>query len=156
MKYFLGFTVALVISFSYFSSPVTAYDVQAKKIKSVMGYCLGVENSNVQLADCNNGRTRVWFGPTSREEAKQEYHSISNYGGDCLDVAGAINTNRTNIQVYKCNSTVAQQWKFTSKNEIRNKMGKCLEVSGGVNKIGTNIQLYDCNSTRSQFWKTTY
>jgi hypothetical protein len=153
MKHFLKLKTTLMISLLYFCSPVIAYDVQAVKIKNVMGYCLDVVNNNVQLADCNERQTKRWFGATNREEAKLEYHSISDYDGRCLDVSGAINKNRTNIQMYKCNETVAQQWKFTSKGEIHNKMGKCLEVSGGVNKIGTNIQLYDCNSTKSQFWK---
>jgi hypothetical protein len=152
MKYLLKFQILLIIGLTYFSSPVMAFDVQSVKIKNVMGYCLDVVNGNVQLADCREKQTKRWFGATSREEAKQEYYSISAYGR-CLDVSGAINKNRTNIQVYACNNTIAQQWKFTSKGEIRNIMGKCLEVSGGVNKIGTNIQLYDCNSTKSQFWK---
>lgn len=152
MKYFLKLQILLIIGFTYFSSPVMAYDVQAFKIKNVMGYCLDVVNNNVQLASCNGQQTKRWFGATNREEAQREYFSFSSYGR-CLDVSGAINKNRTNIQMYTCNSTVAQQWKFTSKGEIRNKMGKCLEVAGGVNKMGTNIQIYDCNSTRSQFWK---
>ncbi len=154
MKFFLKSKLILALILVYFSLPVMAYDVMPVKIKNVMGYCLDVVNNNVQLADCNSMQTKRWFaGPTSREEAKQEYHSISSYGR-CLDVSGALNRNRTNIQTYECNETIAQRWKFTSKGEIRNEMGKCLEVAGGVNKIGTNIQLYDCNLTRSQFWKT--
>ena len=153
MKKNLKLQITLVFGITYFSSPLMAYDVMPVKIKNVMGYCLGVVNKNVQLVDCNDTQTKIWFGATSREESKQEYHSISNHLG-CLDVSGAVNKNRTNIQMYQCNSTIAQRWKFTSKDEIRNEMGKCLEVSGGFNKVGTNIQLYECNFTKSQFWKT--
>lgn len=154
MKYFLKLQIILIAGIVFFSSPLMAYDVMPLKIKNVMGYCLGVANSNVQLIDCNDPQARIWFGATSREESKLEYHSISNFS-HCLDVSGAINKNRTNIQMYQCNRTIAQRWKITGRGEIRNEMGRCLEIAGGVNKIGTNIQLYDCNSTKSQFWKMT-
>ena len=77
---------------------------------------------------------------------------VLNAMGLCLDVAGAINTNRTNIQIFECNNTKSQQWTFNSKNEIRNAMGRCLDVAGAINKNRTNVQLFDCNGTRAQKW----
>jgi len=70
----------------------------------------------------------------------------------CLDVAGGINKNKINVQLYDCNSSSAQKWKLTKQKEVRNINGKCLDVSGGVNKNATNVQIYTCNGSRSQKW----
>jgi len=75
--------------------------------------------------------------------------------GRCLDVKGGINANGTNVQIFDCNRTTSQQWRFTSRKEIRNAKGRCLDVKGGINANRTNVQLFECNGTSSQKWKVT-
>jgi hypothetical protein len=81
--------------------------------------------------------------------------AVRNVMGRCLDVAGGVNADRTNVQIYKCNGTKSQKWTYTGKKEIRNVMGRCLDVAGGVNANRTNVQIYKCNGTSSQKWKFT-
>ena len=71
--------------------------------------------------------------------------------GRCLDVAGGVSANRTNVQILDCNDTESQKWIRDGKT-IRNAMGRCLDVAGGVNANRTNVQIFDCNGTKSQQW----
>ena len=36
---------------------------------------------------------------------------LLNVMGRCLDVAGGVNANRTNIQLFDCNGTNSQKWR---------------------------------------------
>src|SRR5687767_915559 len=64
---------------------------------------------------------------------------IVNTMGRCLDVAGAINANGTNVQIWDCNGSVAQIWTLSPGGQIRNTMGRCLDVSGAINVQGGNV-----------------
>ena len=78
--------------------------------------------------------------------------AIVNTMGRCLDVAGAVNAQGTNVQIWDCNGTVAQVWTFFPGGRIQNVMGRCLDVAGAVNAQGTNVQIWDCNGTVAQIW----
>lgn len=80
---------------------------------------------------------------------------IVNIMGRCLDVAGAVNANGNNVQIWDCNGTVAQVWTFSPGGQIRNAMGRCLDVAGAVNATGTNVQIWDCNGSVAQIWNLT-
>jgi hypothetical protein len=99
--------------------------------------------------------TWVLFSPLSLVVAEERKTEVRNIMGRCLDVAGGVNANRTNVQIFDCNGTISQQWFFTSRNEIRNIMGRCLDVAGGANANRTNVQIFDCNGTISQQWFLT-
>ncbi|MCA1991362.1 MAG: ricin-type beta-trefoil lectin domain protein [Coleofasciculus sp. S288] len=76
---------------------------------------------------------------------------IKGIGNRCLDVSGGNTTSGTQIQMWDCNGTAAQQWSFTD-GVLRGIGGKCLDVSGGNTANGTKIQLWDCNGTTAQKW----
>jgi beta-glucanase (GH16 family) len=76
---------------------------------------------------------------------------IHGYGGKCVDVAGANSANGTQIQLYTCNGTAAQQWTVGTDGTIR-ALGKCMDVTGAGTANGTKVQLYDCNGTNAQNW----
>ena len=76
---------------------------------------------------------------------------IRGIGGKCLDVSGGNTRNGTQIQIYRCNETAAQKWRFID-GSLRGIGGKCLDVSGGNTANGTKIQLYSCNNTAAQKW----
>ncbi len=77
--------------------------------------------------------------------------AITGYGGKCVDVAGANPADGTQVQLYTCNGTNAQQWTVNS-NGTLNALGKCLDVSGGGTADGTKVQLWTCNGTGAQQW----
>jgi glucosylceramidase len=76
---------------------------------------------------------------------------ITGYGGKCVDVAAANTANGTQVQLYTCNGTAAQQWTVGTDGTIR-ALGKCLDVSGASTANGTKVQLWDCNGTAAQQW----
>lgn len=80
--------------------------------------------------------------------------AVRNVMGRCLDVAGGINANRTNVQIFECNGSASQQW-LARDRAILNVMGRCLDVAGGISANRTNVQIFDCNGTASQRWVFT-
>ena len=80
-------------------------------------------------------------------------HTITGIGGKCVDVAGANPANSTQIQLFTCNGTAAQQWTVGTDGTIR-ALGKCMDVAGASPANGTRVQLFDCNGTTAQNWTT--
>jgi beta-glucanase (GH16 family) len=79
---------------------------------------------------------------------------ITGLGGKCLDVAGANPANGTQVQLWDCNGTAAQNWTRPGDGTIR-ALGKCLDVSGGSTADGARVQIWDCNGTGAQRWTYT-
>ncbi|GGM09271.1 ricin-type beta-trefoil lectin domain protein [Dactylosporangium sucinum] len=77
--------------------------------------------------------------------------AITGYGGKCVDVAAASSANGTQVQLYTCNGTAAQQWTVGDDGTIR-ALGKCLDVAAASSANGTKVQIYDCNGTAAQSW----
>ncbi|MFF7994614.1 ricin-type beta-trefoil lectin domain protein [Kitasatospora xanthocidica] len=69
----------------------------------------------------------------------------------CVDLPGANNTDGTQVQLYDCNTSVAQTWTLPGDTTVR-AMGKCLDVRGGSSTNGTPVQIYGCNGTPAQQW----
>jgi hypothetical protein len=84
-----------------------------------------------------------------------EIASVLN-GRQCLDVPNAAATNGTRIQVFDCNGTAAQQFRFSSRDVQFTSIGtgqvhvvgKCLDAPNGAE--GTRVQISDCNGTPAQ------
>ncbi len=79
---------------------------------------------------------------------------ITGYGGKCVDVAGANSANGSQVQLYTCNGTNAQNWTVAS-NQALQALGKCMDVNAAGTANGTKVQLYDCNGTGAQQWTHT-
>ncbi|GAA4243127.1 ricin-type beta-trefoil lectin domain protein [Dactylosporangium darangshiense] len=78
--------------------------------------------------------------------------AITGYGGKCVDVAAASSANGTQVQLYTCNGTSAQQWTVDTDGTIR-ALGKCLDVAAAGTTNGSKVQIYDCNGTGAQQWQ---
>src|SRR5690349_23375244 len=87
----------------------------------------------------------------SAAETGQITGQITGYGGKCVDVAGASSANGTQVQLYTCNGTGAQQWTVADDGTVR-ALGKCLDVAAAGTANGTKVQIYDCNGTGAQQW----
>jgi hypothetical protein len=77
---------------------------------------------------------------------------ITGYAGKCVDVSGANSADGTQIQLWTCNGTVAQQWNVGSDGTIR-ALGKCMDVTYGGTANGTRTWLWGCNGTGAQQWR---
>ncbi|MET9150819.1 lectin [Streptomyces griseoflavus] len=76
---------------------------------------------------------------------------VKGVGGKCLDVSGGGSADGTGVQLWTCNSTVAQRWSVEGDGSLR-ALGKCLDVSGGGSADGTRVQVWTCNGTGAQKW----
>lgn len=82
---------------------------------------------------------------------------IKNAAGYCLDVAGGNFVANTNVQVWGCNNTAAQRWRFYSDGTIRTWGGNfCLDVAYAGTSNGTNVKIYYCNGNAAQQWDYSY
>ncbi|MER7889998.1 ricin-type beta-trefoil lectin domain protein [Micromonospora sp. NPDC094482] len=77
--------------------------------------------------------------------------AIAGYGGKCVDVAAANPANGTQVQLYACNGSTAQQWTVADDGTIR-ALGKCLDIAAASTANGARVQIYDCNGTGAQRW----
>ncbi|MET0424907.1 MAG: PQQ-dependent sugar dehydrogenase [Actinoplanes sp.] len=75
---------------------------------------------------------------------------VRGLAGKCLDVRSAATADGTQIQLYTCNGSTAQNWTRTG--QTLRALGKCLDVAGAGTADGTKIQLYTCNGTGAQNW----
>ncbi|WP_438493449.1 glycosyl hydrolase family 95 catalytic domain-containing protein [Streptomyces asiaticus] len=70
----------------------------------------------------------------------------------CVDVPGANSQDGTDLNLYACNSTAAQEWTFAvGGGEVR-ALGKCMDVEAAKQDDRTPVQLYKCNGTAAQRW----
>ncbi|WP_433455638.1 RICIN domain-containing protein [Streptomyces sp. CA-142005] len=77
--------------------------------------------------------------------------------GKCLDVQGGGTANGTAVQIYTCNDSAAQEWKFWGVYDggyalYNTNARKCLDVKSGDDANGTKIQLWSCNGSPAQQW----
>ncbi|MFE9612110.1 glycoside hydrolase family 19 protein [Streptomyces sp. NPDC006012] len=79
---------------------------------------------------------------------------ITGFADKCIDVADGNSTSGTQVQLYDCNGTPAQQWSNPGDGTLR-AFGKCLDVRYGSTADAADVQLWDCNGTPGQQWVIT-
>jgi type 1 glutamine amidotransferase len=84
-------------------------------------------------------------------DPEPETGPVTGIGGKCVDVQGGNSADGTQIQLWTCNGSGAQQWTLPGDGTLR-ALGKCLDVSGSGTANGTKIQLWNCNGTGAQQW----
>ncbi|GAA3297074.1 hypothetical protein GCM10020295_28610 [Streptomyces cinereospinus] len=79
---------------------------------------------------------------------------INGVDGKCLDVDGGATADGTQIQLWTCNGTGAQQWQPHSDGTLRNpNSGTCLDAEGGGPwSGGTRAFLGTCHTGPNQKW----
>ncbi|MBR0460467.1 RICIN domain-containing protein [Candidatus Saccharibacteria bacterium] len=121
-------------------------------------------STNVQLYSSNNTKAQKWQLKPIRTATDGVYNITSKLSNNTtIDIAGGVKTanNKTNIQLYKVNHTLAQTWKVTYNTSdgyytITNPAtGKVLDVADGKTSPGANVQLYGSNNTCAQKWQIT-
>lgn len=78
--------------------------------------------------------------------------AITGYAGKCVNVAGANSANGTQVQLFTCNGSAAQQWTAAADGSLQ-ALGKCLDVAAAGTANGTRVQIFDCNGTAAQTWQ---
>lgn len=104
----------------------------------------------------NNGRflMSLVLGLAFSAAAPAFAGEIRGIAGKCLDVDRAQTQDGTQVQIWDCNATKAQNWTLNPKTgEIRGLAGKCLDVDHAETADGTRIQLWECNGSEAQRWR---
>jgi hypothetical protein len=76
---------------------------------------------------------------------------VSAVGGRCLDDNGDATADGNKIQIWACNGTSAQTWKYEN-GALVGPGGKCLDVQWDNQANGTPVWLYTCNGGPAQQW----
>ncbi|MFG1606468.1 ricin-type beta-trefoil lectin domain protein [Actinoplanes sp. NPDC049265] len=112
------------------------------KCVDVSGDDNGGDGTAVQLWDCQSGAKDqhwTWSGQTLQTL------------GRCLDIAGGVNANNTQLQLANCNGGGYQNWVTQPNGTIRNPTtGRCVDSPNGATANGTRLQIYDCNTSGAQ------
>lgn len=115
--------------------------------------------TNIQLYTSNNTDAQRWYLQPVKIIEEKDYTIVSGLSNKkVLDLAGNIDMNGTNIQIYNSNQTLAQKWRFvydetTDSYEIINSGNdKVLDVEGAKKNNGANVQLWRRNNTCAQRW----
>lgn len=72
-------------------------------------------------------------------------------GKKCMDVQNAVPNEGATVQIFKCNSTKAQQWNGGTHDTVR-AYGKCLTASGTDAVDAYRVLLRGCNGGAAQRW----
>jgi len=91
--------------------------------------------------------------PIISRRGKPKFQEIKHIKGRCLDISGGINQNETNVQIYQCNNSKSQKWRWTKTGQIKNIMGRCLDITGIDITNNSNIEIYQCGSSQTQIWE---
>jgi surface antigen len=71
--------------------------------------------------------------------------------GRCVDVHGASTQSGTQVQLWDCNGSPAQQWLYVERT-LRVYANMCLDVRGADFQAGTAVQTWECNGGGAQNW----
>ncbi|MBR2705604.1 MAG: RICIN domain-containing protein, partial [Clostridia bacterium] len=121
---------------------------------------VALNGQNIHLFSKNNTNAQKFeFERTGTQTIQNGLYTIHTTvnNGFVVDVSGASQENRANVQVWESNGTDAQKFKF-----IYNERGyytikakhsnKVLDVADGSFNIGTNVHQYEENKTDAQKW----
>ncbi|MCB9315438.1 MAG: RICIN domain-containing protein [Lewinellaceae bacterium] len=144
---------------------VWIYDVAYQAIRSGVDFnkCLDLDHgntadgTNIRIWDCNNTDSQKWLKagiPSAMPTGTKNSIRLAQHADKCVDITQGSILNGTNIQLYDCNGTPAQQFTFEDRaiKLIQMTPNKCIDLNQSQTGNGANIQLYDCNGTKAQQW----
>jgi endoglucanase len=86
----------------------------------------------------------------------QDQEVVGQGSGRCLDIQNLGTADGTQVRLWTCNQSAAQQWQVNANGTITNPhSGKCLDAVGQGTANGTAIQIWDCyggGTQANQVW----
>lgn len=129
------------------------------RLSEVISACLNAGTSltpsngtRVELKGCDsdNDQQTVYF-----VQPKEFDFNYAHIGNKCLDVRGSGKDDGTPVQLWDCNSSPAQQWKFRTNGMIGNtNSGKCLTTP--FTDAGAQLVIETCGDPERQKWDLAY
>jgi streptogrisin C len=108
--------------------------------------------------NCTSGGT-MWFQPVNEilgtyglsltTSGGSAGSFVSNWNNKCIDVPNANFSDGVQLQMYGCNSTIAQRWTSTG-GQLVAQNNKCMDVAWGSTANGAAIQIANCSGNAAQ------
>lgn len=75
--------------------------------------------------------------------------------GACLDVTGGSTANGAKVQLYTCNGSGAQRWRYDAGtgDVVNTAADKCLDVTDQSTANGARVQIWTCTGAANQKWR---
>ncbi|WP_307064663.1 ricin-type beta-trefoil lectin domain protein [Streptomyces sp. B3I8] len=102
------------------------------------------DRTPLQLFDCGNNGNQQWT-----------FYSDGTIRslGKCMGLVGGSTANGTAVDVYTCNGSAGQRWRFEQAGDLVNVLAdKCVDAKDHGTANGTRLQLYTCAGTDNQKW----
>ena len=77
---------------------------------------------------------------------------ITGFDGRCIDDPSQSTTSGTQLQMYNCNQTPAQQWTVGADGALQ-VLGTCMAIDGDGATTGTAVVISTCAGTEAQTWQ---
>lgn len=119
----------------------------AVRFTALSNICLGAPNGdNAQARVCDaTAADQLWHVRGNTDGTL----SLVVVDGRCLDVQGSGTANGSVVQIWGCNLSAAQKWRWRANGSLLNpNSGRCLDAGSGAN--GTNLRLWTCGSGAGQ------
>lgn len=112
----------------------------------------------VTLYGKHSGENQKWKFEYDKGSGNYRIHSGVDFDNMCLDVNGAKFVNGTQVQIWGCNTSAAQEFKLVTNRDGSYGFSVAadtmyLDVKGGKFSSGTQIQVYQKNGTNAQKWE---
>lgn len=112
----------------------------------------------VTLYGKHYGENQKWKFEYDKGSGNYRIHSGVDFDNMCLDVNGAKFVNGTQVQIWGCNTSAAQEFKLVTNRDGSYGFSVAadtmyLDVKGGKFSSGTQIQVYQKNGTNAQKWE---
>lgn len=147
---------------------IPSQDFTDTLVNTHSGKCVDVYHSgtanytNVDLYQCNGSNAQEWlFEPVGTAFGQYTVYQVQsvNDTSECLDVYHSGTTNYTNVDIFQCNGSAAQQWidypgsgntlSLQPVNTVGN-LNACLDVYHSGTANYTNIDIFACNGSGAQ------
>lgn len=95
-------------------------------------------------SDASKVVNSIGLSPTNSIQVSQD-------NSKCVDLREGSTADRTPFQIYDCNNTNAQHFRYNrdTKQIIHTNSGKCLDVRNNVDAVDNPLHLFPCDTTRT-------
>ncbi len=133
---------------SYSTEELINHTLKVIRVGGVVTWDVGYDRSNGHISDPDIQQLKS----LGQAVGKLPTALVGVGSNRCVDVPGASTEDGTDVQLYDCNGTAAQTWRFNPESREVRALDKCLDVEQGNANDGTPVQLYSCNGTDAQKW----
>ena len=159
-----GFSKETTLYPIWIIDPEKTFNIASTTVNTNYKWVLDVDhgtNKNgtlVTLYGKHYGENQKWKFEYDKGSGNYRIHSGVDFDNMCLDVNGAKFVNGTQVQIWGCNTSAAQEFKLVTNSDGSYGFSVAadtmyLDVKGGKFSSGTQIQVYQKNGTNAQKWE---